>query len=114
MVRLRTALLVGFFLFVAVTQVEAVTGGTNLTASQSPPHSSTTTGSGPVAINNDSVTQIIFAENFSGHSRDFRFSSGDSRRSQIFAVLSEPSSVSLLGIGLLVAGYIGRRQLRKR
>jgi hypothetical protein len=110
MVRLRTALLVGFFLFVAVTQVDAVTGGANLTASQS---SSTTTGSGPGAINNDSVTPIVLAENFPGHSHDFRFSSRESH-SQIFAVLSEPSSVSLLGIGLLVAGYIGRRQLRKR
>ena len=107
MVRLRTALLVGFFLLVAVTQVEAVTDGANLTASQSPPNSSTTTAREP------SLTQFVSAENFSGGSHNFRFTSGESR-GQIFAVLSEPSSVSLLGIGLLVAGYIGRRQFRKR
>jgi hypothetical protein len=144
MLRFRTALFVCGFILLAAVKAQAVTiSEANLTASPKPSLplvTSTTTTAAPFGtptfILDDVQTAIPFtASRFSmdltgvlnrtqrnsadpNHTVAGQISipdrnSGSEIRGLIFA-LSEPQTVSLLGVGLLAFGIYGRRRLRSR
>ena|SRR5437870_13834276 len=124
MLRVRTALVVFFFMFMAAGKANALTIFTaNITTSQEEPTTTnlltTSTGASTpesfgtatLVLNEDIMSGLIFAPIFN---IDFMSSQTPDANGNLVATLSEPEAVSLLGIGLLVLGFVCRRGFRKR
>ena len=122
MLRIRIAQLVFLFLFVAVTKANAITIFTaNLTRSQeniltnsatietvSKPPSFWTAG---FVLNDAANTPFGFGL---GGPISGKWDPREGNSATLLAQLPEPAAVILLGIGILIVGFVCRRGLRKR
>jgi hypothetical protein len=118
--RIRIGLLVFLVTFGAAFNANAVTlASPDLTGSQYTSSDPLTTNAAALAI--DALTRFTFFETVSlltlegtgGYLSQKALRSENKIRSQIFE-LSEPRSVTLLGIGILVVGFVWRRAFRRR